>query len=139
MQPTSLLPLHSVRNASSHGYRYFDCGSRHDRQGGSTPIESRVTLSEHDALECRLAAGTPREDRLRFRRRKSIAEPGLFSDLVQLTKPRIVVMILVTTAATALIGAQGAVGLLQMAWLLLGTGLIAGSAGAANQVWERID
>ena len=47
-------------------------------------------------------------------------------------------MILVTTVATALIGAQGAVGLMQMAWLLLGTGLVAASAGAANQIWERV-
>lgn len=63
--------------------------------------------------------------------------PSWFSDCVQLTKPRIVVMILVTTIATALIGAQGLVPASQLLWLLLGTGLVAASAGAANQVWER--
>lgn len=67
----------------------------------------------------------------------ALSQPSLMSDLVQLTKPRIVVMILVTTMSTALIGAQGAVSLTQMVWLLLGTGLIAASAGAANQIWER--
>ena len=67
-----------------------------------------------------------------------VSVPTLVSDLLQLTKPRIVVMILVTTIATALIGARGIVELSQLLWLLVGTGLIAGSAGAANQVWERL-
>ncbi len=62
----------------------------------------------------------------------------LITDYIQLTKPRIVVMILVTTVAAAMIGAGGLVSGLQMLWLLLGTALIAGSAGAANQVWERV-
>ena len=62
---------------------------------------------------------------------------SVMSDLVQLTKPRIVVMILVTTVMTAMIGAGAAVGWSVMFWLLLGTGLVAASAGAANQVWER--
>ncbi len=64
--------------------------------------------------------------------------PSVLSDFVQLTKPRIVVMILVTTVATALMGAQGAVSLTKMVWLLLGTGFVAASAGAANQIWERV-
>ncbi|WP_182868426.1 protoheme IX farnesyltransferase [Stieleria mannarensis] len=62
----------------------------------------------------------------------------LVSDLVQLTKPRIVVMILVTTVATAMIAAGGLVSLGQLALLLLGTGMVAGSAGGANQIWERV-
>ncbi|QEG02057.1 Protoheme IX farnesyltransferase [Stieleria maiorica] len=62
----------------------------------------------------------------------------LVSDLIQLTKPRIVVMILVTTVATAMIAAGGLVSLGQLALLLLGTGMVAGSAGGANQIWERV-
>ena len=62
---------------------------------------------------------------------------SMFSDYVQLTKPRIVVMILVTTAATAVIGAGGLVSGVELCWLLFATGLVAASAGAANQVWER--
>ena len=58
-------------------------------------------------------------------------------DFVQLTKPRIVVMILVTTIATAFIGASALISGVQMFWLLVGTALVAASAGAANQVWER--
>ena len=60
------------------------------------------------------------------------------ADCIQLTKPRIVMMILITTIMTAMIGAGGAVPLVQLGWLLLGTGLVAASAGAANQVWERV-
>lgn len=63
---------------------------------------------------------------------------AVLSDFVQLTKPRIVVMILVTTTATALIGAGGWVALDQLCWLLIGTGAVAASAGAANQIWERV-
>lgn len=67
--------------------------------------------------------------------------PTLLGDFVELTKPRIVMMILVTTVASAWIGmaAPSGTALSLAAWLalLLGTGLIAGSAGAANQVWER--
>lgn len=62
----------------------------------------------------------------------------LVSDLLQLTKPRIVVMILVTTCATAMIGASGFVAAGSLFWLLLGTAAIAGSAGAGNQIWERV-
>ncbi|KAA5544396.1 protoheme IX farnesyltransferase [Roseiconus nitratireducens] len=60
------------------------------------------------------------------------------NDLVQLTKPRIVVMILVTTVATAMIAAGGTVSPQTLLVLLLGTGLVAGSAGGANQIWERV-
>ncbi len=62
---------------------------------------------------------------------------AIASDYVQLTKPRIVVMILVTTIATAMIASGGWVPFASLFWLLLGTAAVAGSAGAANQVWER--
>jgi protoheme IX farnesyltransferase len=62
---------------------------------------------------------------------------AVIADYVQLTKPRIVVMILVTTIATAMIAAGGWVPPGAMLWLMLGTGAVAASAGAANQIWER--
>ena len=62
---------------------------------------------------------------------------AVMSDYLQLTKPRIVVMILVTTIATALIAAGGWVPLGAMLWLMFGTAAVAASAGAANQIWER--
>jgi len=66
------------------------------------------------------------------------ATPSVIGDYVQLTKPRIVVMILVTTVATAIVGAGEMVSIVNLAWLLVGTAAIAGSAGAANQIWERV-
>jgi protoheme IX farnesyltransferase len=63
--------------------------------------------------------------------------PSVFQDYIQLTKPRIVVMILVTTIATAFIGAGAIVSGIDLAWLMIGTAAVAGSAGAANQIWER--
>src|SRR6056297_1938775 len=59
-------------------------------------------------------------------------------DLVQLTKPRIMTMILVTTVSTAMIAAGGAVPVGSLLLLLFATGLVAGSAGGANQIWERV-
>ena len=59
-------------------------------------------------------------------------------DLVQLTKPRIVTMILVSTVSTAMIAAGGLVPAGSLLLLLFATGLVAGSAGGANQIWERV-
>jgi protoheme IX farnesyltransferase len=63
---------------------------------------------------------------------------AVLSDYVQLTKPRIVVMILITTASTAMLGAGGFVPAADLVWLLIATAAVASSAGAANQVWERV-
>ncbi len=71
-------------------------------------------------------------------RSESVSFSAQLSDYIQLTKPRIVVMILVTTVMTATIAAGGFVSLGQLLWLLLATGMVAASAGAANQVWERV-
>jgi protoheme IX farnesyltransferase len=68
------------------------------------------------------------------------AQRGVLADVVELTKPRIVTMILVTTVASALIAGSASLTLVDWFWLMIGTALIAGSAGAANQVWEcKID
>lgn len=59
------------------------------------------------------------------------------SDLWELTKPRIVTMILITTAIAAVIGSGQTIAPGKLIELMLGVGLVAGSAGAMNQVWER--
>jgi protoheme IX farnesyltransferase len=71
-----------------------------------------------------------------LRNDRSFAEVA--SDYVQLTKPRIVVMILVTTVASAVIAGGGLLAPTELLALLVGTGMVAASAGAANQVWERV-
>lgn len=58
-------------------------------------------------------------------------------DYIELTKPRVAVLVLFTVAAGALLGSGGAVGLGQLLHALLGTALVAGGASALNQLLER--
>ena len=57
--------------------------------------------------------------------------------MVELTKPGITRMVLVTTAAGFYLASPGAVNWLLLAVMLLGTGLVASAAGALNQFLER--
>jgi protoheme IX farnesyltransferase len=58
-------------------------------------------------------------------------------DYVSLTKPRIIVLLLVTTGAAMLVAAPGVVSPWIMLSTLLGGALASGSAGAINQILER--
>ena len=58
-------------------------------------------------------------------------------DLLALTKPRVVVMILVTTLVGYYVGLAGAPDYIRMLHLIIGTVLAAGGALALNQYWER--
>jgi len=59
------------------------------------------------------------------------------SDLVALTKPRVVAMVLVTTLVGYDVGLTGSPDYLRMIHLLIGTLLAAGGTLALNQYWER--
>jgi protoheme IX farnesyltransferase len=59
------------------------------------------------------------------------------ADLVALTKPRVVVMILVTTLVGYYVGLSGAPDYVRMLHLIIGTVLAAGGTLALNQYWER--
>src|SRR3989442_2983147 len=59
------------------------------------------------------------------------------TDLLSLTKPRVVVMILVTTLVGYYVGLLGAPDYVRMLHLILGTVLAAGGTLALNQYWER--
>jgi protoheme IX farnesyltransferase len=59
------------------------------------------------------------------------------ADLVALTKPRVVVMVLVTTLVGYYVGRLGAPDWVRMIHLLIGTLLAAGGTLALNQYWER--
>ncbi len=61
---------------------------------------------------------------------------ALVGDYLVLSKARIVVMVLVTTAAGYWVGA-GAFDPLLFLHLMIGTALVAGGTNALNQVWER--
>lgn len=77
-----------------------------------------------------------------------VVRPGAASDVrprsgsriaayVELTKPRIGVMVLLTTAAGYALGSEAGVALVPMLHALVGTALIAGGANALNQLLER--
>jgi protoheme IX farnesyltransferase len=59
------------------------------------------------------------------------------ADLVVLTKPRVVVMILVTTLVGYYVGLAGSPDYVRMLHLIIGTVLAAGGTLALNQYWER--
>jgi heme o synthase len=59
------------------------------------------------------------------------------ADLVALTKPRVVLMVLVTTVVGYYVGLTGAPDYVRLVHLLIGTMLAAGGTLALNQYWER--
>jgi heme o synthase len=63
--------------------------------------------------------------------------PSLTADFVELVKPRITFMVLVTAAIGLYLGMQGGVPVSLLVDTLLGTGLVAAGASALNQVLER--
>lgn len=60
----------------------------------------------------------------------------MLSDYFELTKPRIIVLLLITTAAAMIMAARGIPPLALTFWTLLGGALAAGSAGALNCVYD---
>ncbi len=68
------------------------------------------------------------------------AEPGILADLMDLTKARLNMLVLITTFVGYWMGAQGAIDWLRLIQAMLGTALCAASAAALNQLWEvKID
>jgi heme o synthase len=65
------------------------------------------------------------------------SQPTPIADYVALTKPRLNVLVVATSAAGYYLGARAAPDLLQMAFAVAGTALVAGGAAALNQVYER--
>jgi protoheme IX farnesyltransferase len=59
------------------------------------------------------------------------------ADLVALTKPRVVLMVLVTTVVGYYVGLKGAPDYARLVHLIIGTMLAAGGTLALNQYWER--
>jgi protoheme IX farnesyltransferase len=59
------------------------------------------------------------------------------ADYVTLTKPRLNLLVLVTTLAGLYLASPAGVDAARLAHTLIGTALVAGGAAALNQVWER--
>ncbi len=69
-----------------------------------------------------------------------LSEPrraSAFADYVALTKPRLNVLVVATSAAGYYLGATGAIDALSMTEAVCGTALVAGGAAVLNQVYER--
>ena len=65
------------------------------------------------------------------------ARAQVVSDLFSLAKPRVVLMVLVTTVVGYYVGLAGAPDYARLLALLIGTSLAAGGTLALNQYWER--
>jgi protoheme IX farnesyltransferase len=65
------------------------------------------------------------------------ASPARLADFLELTKPRITFLVLVTTAVGYSVGLTGSFDAAAFAALLAGTALVSGGASALNQYWER--
>lgn len=65
------------------------------------------------------------------------ARARVLGDLVALTKPRVVLMVLITTVVGYYVGLAGAADYARLAALLVGTALAAGGTLALNMYWER--
>jgi len=60
-----------------------------------------------------------------------------FADFVSLTKPRLNLLVLITTLAGLYLASPSGIEPMLLANTLIGTALVAGGAAALNQVWER--
>ena len=67
----------------------------------------------------------------------STASHHRFVDFIALTKPRLNLLVLITTLAGLYLAAPEGVETALLANTLIGTALVAGGAAALNQVWER--
>jgi protoheme IX farnesyltransferase len=85
-------------------------------RSGRTPLEAATAL-----------AGEPAGSR----------QPGLMADLITLTKPRIISLLLVTTVAPMFITPAGLPTLARVLWVALGGYLMAGGANAINMWFDR--
>jgi protoheme IX farnesyltransferase len=65
------------------------------------------------------------------------ARRRVLTDLVVLTKPRVVVMVVLTTVVGYYVGLTGAADYLRLLHLIVGTAMAAGGTLALNQYWER--
>lgn len=62
---------------------------------------------------------------------------SFFLDLVDLTKPRIMVLLLISTVCPMVLAANGRFPFREILWALIGGALTSGSASAINCIWDR--
>ena len=65
------------------------------------------------------------------------AEPGILADLLDLTKARLNLLVLITTFVGYWMGSTGPIDWLRLLQAMLATALTAAAAAALNQLWEK--
>ena len=65
------------------------------------------------------------------------AEPGILADMLDLTKARLNLLVLITTFVGYWMGSTGPIDWLRLLQTMLATALTAAAAAALNQLWER--
>jgi protoheme IX farnesyltransferase len=83
------------------------------------------------------AVGSPAEAAPAEATPQARREPGIVADLITLTKPRLNLLVLLTTLGGLYLAAPGGVPVPVILHTLLGSALVAGGASALNQVIER--
>jgi len=84
-----------------------------------------------------IAARTEADERLEFH--SSPIRSGVFRDFLMLTKPIVVVLLLVTTFAGMVVGAKALPPIGLLFWTMLSGFMAAGGSGAINQYIDRYD
>jgi heme o synthase len=67
----------------------------------------------------------------------AVRVPSIWADYVSLTKPRLNLLVVMTTFVAYWVGRRSGAPLAELVHTVVGTTLVAGGASALNQVWER--
>ncbi|MCO6451776.1 MAG: heme o synthase [Caldilineales bacterium] len=94
-----------------------------------------MTTARRDApASVRASEGNPAEQPSRG---KALVKPGKFSIYLALMKPKIIVLLLITTLGAMMVAAGGMPSLTLVFWTMLGGALSAGGANALNHYFDR--
>jgi protoheme IX farnesyltransferase len=96
----------------------------------STPIANPVTKDHHTRGQWRAQPDASA-------REAGFSVAGVLAEVSRLTRPRIALMVLATVFTAMWLTAGRTIDGPRLAWLLLGTGLVAASSSIANQILER--
>ncbi len=104
---------------------------------GSAPLASNGVAFSAPFVEEAPVPMTGAEARAKIREEAGIEEPSIMADLITLTKPRIISLLLLTTALPMFITGKGLPSPMLVFWVMLGGYLMAGGANTVNMWFDR--